>query len=96
MGLFDSYALIEALGAVVQGRSDENILDAYAELRRSAFVDKASPRASANKQLIFHSSDLAKLNEELELFRRISRDRELGANVLYFTKTLESPSLLTV
>jgi 2-polyprenyl-6-methoxyphenol hydroxylase-like FAD-dependent oxidoreductase len=96
MGLFDSYALIETLGAVIQGRSDEHILDVYSELRRSAFVDKASPRASANKQLIFHSSDPAKLNEELELFRRISRDRELGAEILYFTKTLESPSLLTV
>jgi hypothetical protein len=96
MGLFDSYALIEALGAVLHRRSDEGILDAYAELRRSAFVDKASPRAAANKQLIFHSSDPVNLNEDMQLFRRISRDRELAADVLYFTKTLESPSLLTV
>jgi len=96
MGLFDSYALIEALGAVAHGHSDDRILDAYADARRAAFVGKASPRASANKRLIFHCTDLAKLDEDLELFRRMSRDPDLAAEVLYFTKTLESPSLLAV
>jgi 2-polyprenyl-6-methoxyphenol hydroxylase-like FAD-dependent oxidoreductase len=96
MGLFDSYSLIEALGAVARGQADESILDAYAEMRRTAFVEKASPRASANKRLIFHSADLVKLDRDLELFRRMSRDAELAADVLYFTKTLESPSLLTI
>jgi 2-polyprenyl-6-methoxyphenol hydroxylase-like FAD-dependent oxidoreductase len=96
MGLFDSYALIETLGAVARGQADESILDTYAEMRRTAFVEKASPRASANKRLIFHSGDLAKLDEDLELFRRMSRDADLAADVLSFTKTLESPSLLAV
>lgn len=96
MGLFDSYALIDVLGAVVRQGVNESVLDAYAETRRAAFVQKASPRASANKQLIFHSSDPVKLDQDLELFRRMSRDRGLAAEVLYFTKTLESPSLLAV
>jgi 2-polyprenyl-6-methoxyphenol hydroxylase-like FAD-dependent oxidoreductase len=96
MGLFDSYALIDALGAVVRRGADPSLLDVYAAMRRAAFVEKASPRASANKRLLFHSSDLTKLNEELDLFRRMSREPDLAAEVLYFTKTLESPSLLTV
>ncbi|MFI6310090.1 FAD-dependent oxidoreductase [Nocardia fusca] len=96
MGLFDSYALIETLGAVARGRAGDTLLDVYAELRRTAFIEKASPRASSNKQLVFHSSDAAELDEQLELFRRMSRDSELAAEVLYFTKTLESPSLLAV
>ncbi|GGJ65679.1 hypothetical protein GCM10010121_090430 [Streptomyces brasiliensis] len=96
MGLFDAYALIEALGAVVSKGADDGILTAYADARRSAFVDKASPRASSNKQLIFHSGDPAKLDRDLDLFRRMSRDPELAAEVLYFTKTLETPSLLAV
>jgi 2-polyprenyl-6-methoxyphenol hydroxylase-like FAD-dependent oxidoreductase len=96
MGLFDSYALIEALGAVVGRGADDSVLNAYADQRRSAFVDKASPRASANKRLLFHSSDPEKLDKDLELFRRMARDPELAAEVLYFTKTLESPSLLAV
>jgi 2-polyprenyl-6-methoxyphenol hydroxylase-like FAD-dependent oxidoreductase len=96
MGLFDAYALIEALGAAVRAGVDHRVLDVWAEARRSAFVDKASPRASANKQLIFHSSDPDKLDQDLEVFRRMSREPELAAEILYFTKTLESPSLLTV
>lgn len=94
MGLFDSYVLNEALGAVVQQRAGEDILDAYADLRRRAFLDKASPRAAANKRLLFHSSDPARLDEDLEVFRRMSRDRAFAAERLYFTKTLETPSLL--
>ncbi|MER5181057.1 FAD-dependent monooxygenase [Streptomyces sp. NPDC002896] len=96
MGLFDSYVLNEALGAVVQGRADETVLDVYAEARRRAFLEKASPRAAANKRLLFHSSDPVKLDQDLEVFRRMSRDREFAAERLYFTKTLETPSLLAV
>lgn len=93
MGLFDAYALIETLGAVVAAGADDTVLHAYADHRRTVFVEKASPRASANKQLLFHSSDGAKLDEDLEIFRRMSSDASLAADVLYFTKTLESPSL---
>lgn len=96
MGMFDAFALIEVLGAVVRGRSDETLLDAYSDLRRSVYLDKASPRAAANKQLIFHSSDPVKLDDDLELFRRMAKDPELAADVLYFTKTLETPTLLAV
>ncbi|GHB59359.1 hypothetical protein GCM10010306_061090 [Streptomyces umbrinus] len=94
MGLFDSYALNEALGAVIQGHADEAVLDAYAEARRRAFVEEASPRAAANKRMLFHSCDPVKLDQDLEVFRRMSRDPEFAAERLYFTKTLETPSLL--
>ncbi|KIQ17546.1 FAD-dependent oxidoreductase [Rhodococcus sp. MEB064] len=96
MGLFDAYSLIEGLGAVVTGRASDDVLDEYARQRRSAFVDKASPRASSNKKLLFHSSDPVQRDRDLDMFRRMSRDREFAADVLYFTKTLESPSLLSV
>jgi 2-polyprenyl-6-methoxyphenol hydroxylase-like FAD-dependent oxidoreductase len=96
MGLFDAYSLIEGLGAVATGHASDDILTEYARQRRSAFVDKASPRASSNKLLLFHSSDPVKRDRDLDVFRRMSRDRDLAAEVLYFTKTLESPSLLSV
>ncbi len=96
MGLFDSYALIEGLNAVVRGRASDEVLTEYARLRRAAFVDKASPRAAANKKLLFHSSDPVKRERDLEVFRRMSKDKEFAAQALYFTKTLESPSLMTV
>ena len=96
MGLFDSYVLNEALGAVISGQADDSVLDAYADLRRTAFITKASPRATANEQLIFHSSDPVRRDKDLEVFRRMSADPELAAEVLYFTKTLETPSLMRV
>lgn len=96
MGLFDSYALIETLGAVVASHACDSLLDVYAERRREAFVERASPRASANKKLIFHTCDPAELDDRLEVFRRMPGDPDLAADVLYFTKTLETPSLLTV
>ena len=96
MGLFDAYLLNESLGLVLRGRADDTVLDGYADARRRAFVEKASPRAAANKQLLFHSSDQELLDQQLEPFRRMSHDPEFAAERLYFTKTLESPSLLTV
>lgn len=94
MGLFDAYLLNESLGLVLRGRADDAILDVYADARRQAFVEKASPRAAANKQLLFHSSDQELLDQQLEPFRRMSHDPEFAAERLYFTKTLETPSLL--
>lgn len=94
MGLFDAYALVDTLGAVIRSEEGEQILDVWAEARRRAYVDKASPRASSNKRLIFHASDPVKLDQDLEVFRRMSHDRDLAAEILYFTKTLETPSLL--
>ncbi|WP_433709300.1 FAD-dependent monooxygenase [Nocardia sp. CA-084685] len=94
MGLFDAYLLNEALGAVVSGRADDGILNVYSDERRHAFVDAASPRASANKRLLFHSTDPAQLDRDLDVFRKMSRDREFAAQRLYFTKTLETPSLI--
>ncbi|GAB04541.1 FAD-dependent oxidoreductase [Gordonia amarae] len=94
MGLFDSYVLNEAIGAVIAGDADESILDQYAELRRAAFLDKASPRAVANKTLIFHSDDPSERDRNLEVFRRMGSDPDLAREVLSFTKTLETPSLI--
>lgn len=94
MGLFDAYVLNEAVGAVVQGRAEESILDRYSELRRAAYLDKAGPRAVSNKKLIFHSDDPVKRDQDLEMFRQMGKDPELTRAVLSFTKTLETPSLI--
>ncbi len=56
MGIFDAFALHQALAVVHRG-GDDQVLDRYADLRRRAFVEQASPRAAANKKLLFHSTD---------------------------------------
>jgi 3-(3-hydroxy-phenyl)propionate hydroxylase/6-hydroxy-3-succinoylpyridine 3-monooxygenase len=95
-GLFDSYVLHEALAAVVNRETDDTILDRYAQTRRDVFLNIVSPRATENKRLVFHSTDRARLDADLDIFRRISRDRDFRLNALLAAKKLETPSLLKI
>jgi 3-(3-hydroxy-phenyl)propionate hydroxylase/6-hydroxy-3-succinoylpyridine 3-monooxygenase len=93
-GLFDSYVLHEALAAVVSGESDDSVLDRYATARRNIFLNIASPRATENKRLVFHSTDPARLETDLDVFRRIAADRDFRVERLLAARQLETPSLL--
>jgi 3-(3-hydroxy-phenyl)propionate hydroxylase/6-hydroxy-3-succinoylpyridine 3-monooxygenase len=94
-GLFDSYALYPALGAVVLEDADDAVLDRYAESRRDLFLNRISPQAIANKRLIYHANGGGvKLEEALVGLRRLSSDREYLLQRLMFTKSLESTALI--
>jgi len=94
-GLFDSYALYPALAAVVLEGADDEVLDRYAAARRDTFVNRVSPQATANKQLIFHANGGGqRLEEALAGLRRLAADPEFLYERLMFTKTLETPPLL--
>jgi 2-polyprenyl-6-methoxyphenol hydroxylase-like FAD-dependent oxidoreductase len=94
-GLFDSYALYPALAAIVLDGADNEVLDRYSAARRDTFVNRASPQATANKQLIFHANGGGlKLEEALASLRRLATDPEFLLQRLMFTKSLETPSLL--
>jgi len=91
-GLFDSYALYPALAAVVLEGADDGVLDRYAEARRDTFVNRVSPQAIANKQLVYHANGGGrKLEEALVGLRRFTTDPESLRQRLMFTKTLETP-----
>jgi len=94
-GLFDSYALYPALTAVVLGGADDAVLDRYAAARRDTFINRVSPQATANKQLIFHANGGGlRLEQALAGLRRLAADPEFLYQRLIFTKTLETPPLL--
>ncbi len=94
-GLFDSFALYPALAAVILEGADAEVLDRYADARRDAFVNRASPQATANKQLIYHANGGGqKLEDALAALRRFSTDRAFLLERLMFTKSLETPPLL--
>jgi 3-(3-hydroxy-phenyl)propionate hydroxylase/6-hydroxy-3-succinoylpyridine 3-monooxygenase len=94
-GLFDSFALYPALAAVVLDGADDEVLDRYAQARRDAFVDRASPQAIANKQLIYHANGGGTgLEGALAALRRFSSDRAFLLQRLMFTRSLETPPLL--
>jgi 3-(3-hydroxy-phenyl)propionate hydroxylase/6-hydroxy-3-succinoylpyridine 3-monooxygenase len=93
-GLFDSYALYPALAAVILEGADDDVLDRYAAARRDTFVNRASPQAIANKQLVFHANGGGQaLEEALALLRRLTTDPEFLRQRLMFTRSLQTPPL---
>jgi 2-polyprenyl-6-methoxyphenol hydroxylase-like FAD-dependent oxidoreductase len=94
-GLFDCFALIPALSAVVAGGADSSVLDRYAKARRDMFLNRISPQAIANKRLIYHANGGgAQLEEALANLRRLRTDRDFLLQRLMFLKSLETPALL--
>ena len=94
-GLFDSYVLYPALAAIILEGANDAVLDRYSALRRDMFVNRTSPQAIANKQLIYHANGGGpKLEEALTVLRRLPVDRDLLLERLQFLKLLETPSLL--
>ena len=92
-GLFDAFALCEALAAVLLDGADEAVLDAWAEERRRLFLELASPAASELKRLIFSEADPERRREDLEALRRWTSDRDLLRERLRFTAQLRSAPL---
>ncbi|WP_208025861.1 FAD-dependent oxidoreductase [Amycolatopsis acidicola] len=93
-GLFDSYVLSEALAAVALGQAEDDVLDLYADERRAAFLDQASPRAIGFKQLVFHCADPAQLEQALTGLRAAASDVAVQREQLKVSEPLATPSLL--
>ncbi|MFE7422111.1 FAD-dependent oxidoreductase [Rhodococcus sp. NPDC057529] len=93
-GMLDSFLLSEALAAVVQGRADDDILDRYADERKTVFDGITSPTAIRNKDLIFRGS----LPRDYELtwsnLKNAVADEKGLVQRCLATKRLETPSLL--
>jgi 3-(3-hydroxy-phenyl)propionate hydroxylase/6-hydroxy-3-succinoylpyridine 3-monooxygenase len=93
--LFDSYALYPALSAIVLEGADDEALDRYSASRREVFLQRVSPQAIANKQLIYHANGGgSQLEEALAGLRRLATDRDFLRERLMFTRSLETPPLL--
>jgi 3-(3-hydroxy-phenyl)propionate hydroxylase/6-hydroxy-3-succinoylpyridine 3-monooxygenase len=92
-GLFDAFALYPSLAAVVKGEADARLLDDYATTRRDIFVERTSPQAVRNKDLIFHANRSPEaLEAALGGLRLMARDPAVRMERLMFTKSLETRS----
>lgn len=90
-GLFDSYALYPALSAVVLEGASDVVLDRYSTARRATFLERVSPQATANKQLIFHANcGGPALEEALAGLRRLAADPAYLLERLMFTRSLDT------
>ena len=76
-GLLDAFSLAEALGAVISGVAEQEVLDRYAEERRNVFLNLTSPMASEFKRLVFDAADTPQFEQDLAILREIADSEEL-------------------
>jgi 3-(3-hydroxy-phenyl)propionate hydroxylase/6-hydroxy-3-succinoylpyridine 3-monooxygenase len=91
-GMFDSFALQDALGAVAADHASDAVLDDWAQERRRIFTEIASPQASENKRLIYSEPDPARRRRDVDALRAGIADRDALRQRLHFTRRLESRS----
>jgi len=94
-GLYDSFALSEALAAVVHGKASDEILDRYSELRRKTYHEVISPISSESPRLVFNSGDQDRLEKDLAVLRGRKNDSEAMRKFLSAPAALETPSLVS-
>ncbi|HZE06189.1 MAG TPA: FAD-dependent monooxygenase, partial [Solirubrobacteraceae bacterium] len=88
-GLFDAFALIDALGAVVRDEAPDGVLDAWAEERRRIFLEVASPAASRMKRAVY-DTDAAAAHRVCEDLRAMIADPVALRERLLFPAKLRS------
>lgn len=94
-GLYDAFALSEALAAVVHGKARDEILDRYSELRRKTYHEVISPISSESLRLVFNSGNEDRLEKDLALLRGRKADPDAMRKFLSAPAALETPSLVS-
>jgi 2-polyprenyl-6-methoxyphenol hydroxylase-like FAD-dependent oxidoreductase len=75
-GVMDANALIDALGAVINGRVDDSVLDFYAADRLRVFREFSSPSATEYKRIL-GETDPERRRRDLEQFRTVAANPEI-------------------
>ena len=92
-GLFDSFALWPTLAAVILEGADPELLSTYAADRKRIYLERTSPQAVKNKNLVFHACNRGpELELALEGLRAMAANADARRDTLMFVKSLETPS----
>jgi 3-(3-hydroxy-phenyl)propionate hydroxylase/6-hydroxy-3-succinoylpyridine 3-monooxygenase len=94
-GLFDAYALTEALAAVIHHERGDDVLDRYSQVRRDNFWEFTSPASTEAKELVFPFGDDAMQAESIQEIREIAADPDARREHLRSLAGCVTPSLLT-
>ena len=89
-GVFDVELLVDRLAAVIAGEADDGALDDYAERRRTAFLEKASPTASRFKHLVYDGVQ-ADIDEAFEQYQAVQGDPVAAREFFLGVQTLREP-----
>lgn len=89
-GMFDAFALTEALNRVIHDSADHELLEYYEKDRRRIFVELTSPRASDNLRRLYYSQPGQQKDDCVEWFRKVSNNKDLMRNEFRFTEQMET------
>ena len=93
-GLLDCTSLADALLAVIEGRCDQRVLDAWAAERRRVFVEITAPMARENRRRI-SERDPERRRADRERLRNLSADRDAARAALLNVFRLVGRDVLT-
>ena len=91
-GLFDAFALIDTLIAVMLEGAREDLVDRWAQERQRIFLDVASPAATQMKRTVYES-DRRAAEETIAVMRRTVADPPAFRERLLFPARLRSQAL---
>ncbi len=89
-GMFDAFALIEALNRVLHEGAADDVLDFYGRDRRRVFAEITSPRASENLRLLYHTKEGEQKEEWIAWLRDVGRSNDRMRAEFGFTEQLGS------
>ncbi|HWK43059.1 MAG TPA: FAD-dependent oxidoreductase [Croceibacterium sp.] len=72
-GVIDADALSDTLGAVIQGRADQSVLDFYAAERRRVFLEVTSPMSANFKRLLSESDPARRAQDKADMFAQAEK-----------------------
>ena len=87
-GMFDAFALIEALNRVIHDGANHDILEFYEQDRRRIFTEITSPRASLNLRNLYYLKEGQEKEERIQFLRDVAGNDELIRRELSFTEQL--------
>lgn len=93
-GMFDSFALSEALIAHLKGDVGEEILDHYAHTRRTTFLTVSSPISTESMRMVFYNDQPERLEVDLIALRARAEDKAASLQAAMVPAALETPSLV--
>lgn len=89
-GMFDAFALTEALNRVIHDKASHSLLDFYDRDRRRVFAEITSPRATQNLNSIYNLKEGEQKVERIEFLRNVGKNNDLMRREFGFTETMES------
>jgi 2-polyprenyl-6-methoxyphenol hydroxylase-like FAD-dependent oxidoreductase len=89
-GMFDSFALVEALSRIINEGVSHDILDYYDRDRRQKFIELVSPQATRNLENLYHLLPGQRRDEWISKTREIAGNRDDMRRALLFHEQMRT------